>query len=173
MPQASQLSLPSAPLKRQIASKTNWNGERSAEAADFFTIGYAGRTLDEIISLLMGHGVRTLVDVRQNPVSMFRPELSKRNLAKAIEASGLHYAHFPEFGVPRDIRAKAIGTGDREVIWTWYDEHVVASLLSLHRFLNSFEHPVAFMCTEIDPCECHRHRISLALEKMGLKSYDL
>ncbi len=173
MPQANRLSLPSAPLKQQIANRITWNDARSAETADFFTIGYTGRKTEEIIAILKQHGVRTLVDIRQNPVSMYRPELSKGNLAQLLEDNGMCYSHVPEFGVPRDIRAKAIETGNREVIWTWYDENVVACFLNLHSFLNGFEHPVALMCTEIDPHECHRHRLSLALEGMGLTSFDL
>ncbi len=173
MPQANRLSLPSAPLRQQIANRFNWNDARSVETADFFTIGYAGRKAEDIMATLRQHGVRTLVDVRQNPVSMYRPELSKRNLAHLIEDNGMYYVHLPQFGVPRDIRAKAIETGSREVIWTWYDANVVAPFLNLHFFLNGFEHPVALMCTEIDPHECHRHRLSLALEAMGLTSFDL
>jgi uncharacterized protein (DUF488 family) len=173
MPQAARLNLPSAPLKQQIASKADWNGSRSAKEADFFTVGYSGRKTEEIIAILKEHGVRTLVDIRQNPVSMYRPELSKNNLARLIQKSGMCYAHVPEFGVPRDVRAKAIESGSRDVIWEWYDTHVIPSFLNLHAFLNGFEHPVALMCTEIDPHECHRHRLCLALERKGLTSFDL
>lgn len=173
MPQANRLNLPTAPVKQQIASKADWNESRSSQTADFFTLGYSGRKTEEILELLKQHGVRTIVDVRQNAVSMYRPELSKNNLAKLLEENGMHYAHLPEFGVPRDIRAKAIETGSRDVIWAWYDEYVVASLFNLHAFMNGFEHPVALMCTEIDPHECHRHRLSLALEGMGLNGFDL
>jgi uncharacterized protein (DUF488 family) len=104
---------------------------------------------------------------------MYRPELSKSNLAQLLDDNGICYAHLPTLGVPRDIRAKAIETGTRDVIWNWYDENVVSSFVNLHSFLNGFEHPVALMCTEIDPQECHRHRLSLALEGMGLNSFDL
>jgi len=173
MPQANRLTLPSAPVKQQIANRITWNDARSASAADFFTIGYTGRKAEEIIALLKQHGVQTLVDIRQNAVSMYRPEMSKNNLAKLLEENGISYTHLPQFGVPRDIRAKAIETGSREVIWDWYDVHVVAIFLTLHYFLNGFEHPVALMCAEIDPHECHRHRLSLALEAMGLTSFDL
>ncbi len=173
MPQANRLNLPSAPLKQQIASKAEWNESRSPEEADFFTLGYSGRKTEEILELLKQHGVRTLLDVRQNPVSMYRPELSKANLARLLAEHGIAYSHAPELGVPRDIRAKAIEAGSRDFIWEWYDENVVSSHLSLHVFLNTFEHPVALMCTEIDPHECHRHRLSLALEGMGLNSFDL
>jgi uncharacterized protein (DUF488 family) len=160
-------------VKQQIASKAEWNESRTPEHADFFTFGYSGRKTDEILALLRRYDVRTVIDVRQNPVSMYRPELSKSNLAHLLEENGMLYAHVPELGVPRDIRAKAIETGTREVIWTWYDSNVVASFLNLHSFLNGFEHPVALMCTEIDPHECHRHRLSLALESMGLSGFDL
>ena len=173
MPQANRLPLPTASVKQQIANKLVWNDARYADRADFFTVGYTGRKTEEIIGLLKKHGVRTLVDIRQNPVSMYRPELSKNNFAKLLEKEGMSYSHAPQLGVPRDIRAKAIETGSRTVIWTWYDTTVVPSFLNLHSFLNSFEHPVALMCTEIDPHECHRHRLCLALERMGLSSFDL
>lgn len=177
MPQVHRLDLPSVPPKQQLENKAIWNSERSKEQADFFTIGYSGRKTEEIISALISSGVRTLVDIRQNPVSMFRPELSKSNLARLLEEHGIAYAHLPQLGVPRDIRAMAIDSGTREVIWNWYDENVIEPFLgfgrNLHYFLNSVEHPVALMCTEIDPQECHRHRLSLALERSGMKGFDL
>jgi len=175
MPQANRLKLPSASAKQQAENKVIWNEARCSDAANFYTIGYTGRKLDELLGLLVSNDVRTLVDIRQNPVSMYRPELSKNNLRQSVEGRGLLYAHLPELGVPRDIRAKAIEAGTRDVIWEWYDQYVVASYLgrNLHRFLNTIEHPVALMCVEIDPRECHRHRLFLALEDMGLKGFDL
>src|SRR5204862_669531 len=100
---------------------------------------------------------------------------SKSNLRRSVEEHGMLYAHFPELGVPRDIRAKAIDAGTRDVIWEWYDHNVVHPYLgrNLHQFLNGLEHPVAMMCVEIDPHECHRHRLFLALEEMGLNGFDL
>jgi uncharacterized protein (DUF488 family) len=175
MPQSNRLNLPSNPAKRQIQNKETWNDSRSVENADFFTFGYSGRKTDEIVVALKHHAVRTLVDIRQNPVSMYRPELNKNSFSRILSSSGIQYVHFGELGVPRDIRAKAIETGTRDVIWEWYDHNVVTTFLgnNLHMFLNIFEHPVALMCTEIDPRECHRHRLSLALEQMGLRGFDL
>jgi uncharacterized protein (DUF488 family) len=175
MPQAHRLDLPTVPVKQQLENKLIWNDARSAEKADFFTIGYTGRKTEELVAVLKANGVRTLIDIRQNPVSMYRPELSKNNLARLVAEHGISYAHFPQLGVPRDIRAKAIETGSRRVIWEWYDRHVITSFLgrNLHLFLNSFEHPVALMCVEIDPRECHRHRLFMALEEMGLRGFEL
>jgi uncharacterized protein (DUF488 family) len=175
VPQANRLKLPSASAKQQADNKTIWNEARLPEAAEFYTIGYTGRTLTDILVLLTSHQVRTLMDIRQNPVSMYRPELSKNNLRRAVEERSMIYSHLPELGVPRDIRAKAIESGTRDVIWQWYDEQVVTPYIgtNLHRFLNSVEHPVALMCVETDPRECHRHRLFMALEKMGLRGFDL
>ncbi|HEV8132494.1 MAG TPA: DUF488 domain-containing protein [Acidobacteriota bacterium] len=174
MPQANRLKLPTAPLKKQIANRETWNEERSPEDADFFTFGYTGRKTDELLNLLVEHGIRTLLDIRQNAISMYRPDLSKKNLQQAVEALGMAYVHMPELGVPRDIRAKAIESGSREVIWEWYDEYVAQPYLAnLHRFLNSVEHPAALMCAELDPIECHRHRLFTALEELGLSGFEL
>jgi uncharacterized protein (DUF488 family) len=175
MPQANRLILPSASAKRQIENKLQWNGARSASEADFFTLGYSGRKTPEMLEALISSGVQTLVDIRQNPVSMYRPELSKKNLQETLTEIGIRYVHLPELGVPRDVRGKAIETGSRDAIWEWYDENVVPEFAggNLHTFLNAFEHPVALMCTELDPHECHRHRLSLALEGCGMKSFDL
>jgi uncharacterized protein (DUF488 family) len=175
MPQPNRLKLPRASAREQVERRALWNGARSQQHADFFTLGYSGRTIDEVLHALVVAGVRTLMDIRQNAVSMYRPELSKANLARLVEARGLHYVHVRELGVPREIRAKAIHAGTRAVIWDWYDRHVVAPYLgnNLHCFFNSVEHPVALMCTEIDPAECHRHRLFMALEERGLKGFDL
>lgn len=174
MPQPNRLNLPTASPKQQVANKAVWNDARSVELADFFTVGYTGRKLDDLLTAMVNAGVRTLIDIRQNPISMYRPELSKSNLDEAVARAGLKYLHVPALGVPRDISAKAIATGTRDVIWRWYDEHVVEPYVgrNLHHFLNSVEHPVAMMCTEVDPTECHRHRLFLALEQHGLRGFD-
>jgi len=157
-----------------VESKALWNDSRSPAKADFFTFGYEGRSTDAILDAITSAGVRTLLDIRFTPFSMYRPELSRTNFQRRIEAAGLVYVHSPELGVPKDIRAKAITSGTRESIWEWYDAEVVRRhfAFNLHWFLN-LEHPVAMMCMEHDPEECHRHRIFVALEKHGLRGYDL
>lgn len=175
MPQKHRLKLPSASAKQQYENRLLWNDARSPDKADFFTIGYTGRKLEEMIEAMQNAGVQCLIDIRQNPVSMYRPELSKNNLRRNLEEHGIDYLHCPDLGVPRDIRAKAIETGTRDVIWDWYDANVVDPFIgtNLHRFFNSANHPVALMCVEIDPRECHRHRLFVALESKGLRGFDL
>src|SRR5256885_8607595 len=124
------LKLPAASPRQQAENKYLWNDSRSPETADFFTIGYTGKPIEEFLNLLERAGVRSLIDIRENPASMYRPELCKSNLQRIVEQRGLHYFHLPHLGVPRDIRVKAIATGNRDVIWDWYDEYVVKPFLT-------------------------------------------
>ena len=130
--------------------------------------------MDDLLASLKSANVRCVLDIRHTPLSMYRPEVSKSNFQKTMAHEGIHYLHVPECGVPKDIRAKAIGAGTREPIWDWYDSYVVDRFFvrNLHWFLN-LENPVAMMCVERDPTECHRHRIFSALERQGLRGFDL
>src|SRR5438552_13747927 len=104
MPQKNRLTLPSSPPKIQAENRNLWNDARSPDGADFFTIGYTGRPTEELLNTLASSGVRTLIDIRQHAVSMYRPDLSKSNIRRLTEERGMNYLHLPELGVPRDIR---------------------------------------------------------------------
>ncbi len=168
------LKLPSRPARVRAESKILWNEGRSTETADFFTIGYEGCPTDKLIERLLSAGVRSMIDVRHTPISMYRPDLSKKNFQRILLENGIDYLHVPQLGIPKDIRIKAIHSGTRQTIWDWYDKWVVEKFIArdLHWFLN-IEHPVAMLCVESDPEECHRHRLSNALERIGLGGYDL
>lgn len=169
------LALPTDPIPVQVANKAGWNEKRDAASADFFTLGYMRRGINEVVHALLSVGVSTLIDVRRYPVSMYKPEFSKENLRRCLADHGIGYWHVPTLGVPRDVRGKAIGKANRDDIWSWYDQHVVARFVgrNLTRFFGLADHPVAFMCMELDPTACHRHRLALALERCGLRGFDL
>ncbi len=168
------LKLPTKPARARAVSKALWNDARSQDTADFFTLGYEGRTLGDLLSALRSAGVQSVIDIRHTPLCMYRPELSKSNFQRRIEDEGFNYLHAPKCGVPKDVRAKAISAGTRDPIWEWYDNYVVEPFFTrnLHWFLN-LGHPVAMMCVEADPTECHRHLLFNALERQGLRGFDL
>jgi uncharacterized protein (DUF488 family) len=170
------LRLPEKTLDEQKQSKAAWNRQHcTSEQPDFYTVGYSGRNIGDFVDLLKRAGVATLVDIRWAPVSRFKPEFSKVNLRRSAQREGIAYIHRGEWGVPRDIRALSIGKKTRDDIWTWYDAYVLPHIAkkNLNEFFNSMEHPVAFMCVEYDPTECHRHRVFLGLEQLGFAGCEL
>lgn len=169
------LKLPEKTVNEQRQSKLSWNLKHCTSQPDFYTVGYSGSQINNFVENLVKAGIATLVDIRFSPVSRFRPEFCKSNLKASLEARGITYIHKPDWGVPRDIRALSIGKRTRDDIWLWYDTNVLPNVVkkNLDEFFNSMEHPVAFMCTEYDPTECHRHRVFLGLEQLGLTGCDL
>ncbi len=67
------------------------------------SIGYEGRTSEELLSTLVNLSVTTLVDVRLTPLSR-KPGLSKTRLAASCEGVGVHYIHLSALGNPKDNR---------------------------------------------------------------------
>ena len=56
-----------------------------------YTVGHGNRTLRELIALLHGAGVQTLVDVRSFPGSRRYSHFREENLRPALEGGGLIY----------------------------------------------------------------------------------
>src|SRR5947209_7088458 len=110
------LKLPTRAARVQAERRALWNEARSSRGADFYTLGYAGRTAADIVTLAKDAGMRSIVDIRFNPVSMYKPELSKTNFRRSVEVAGLLYHHVPKLRVPRHIRARAIDAGTRQAI---------------------------------------------------------
>jgi ParB family chromosome partitioning protein len=165
------IELPEDPIEVQIFNKTIWNLQR-VDDYDFYTIGFAKKTVEQFVGLLKAKNIKTLMDVRKNPTSMFRPEFNKENISKVLKANNIKYLHHPQLGVPENIREELAKTGDYDKFFKWYDENVIQTQLESIDF-DTLNYPIALMCVEFDPTKCHRHRIALALEKKGLRGIDL
>ena len=164
--------LPDAPESIQQNNKVLWNLEHYKVDADFYTIHYAGRDIDHFVEILQAAGVSTLVDIRHNPVSPYKPDFSRANLKAHLENEGIDYIGRPKWGVPSEVRDTK---ETRDAVWHWYDDNVLPSLRSggLSELRESAKPPLAFMCLETDPTACHRHRLFLALEDSELRGFDL
>lgn len=77
-----------------------------------FTIGYEGRTPDDLIECLIQMGVKRVVDVRELPLSR-RRGFSKSPLSAALGAAGIRYEHVRALGNPKPVRDRYKG-GDVE-----------------------------------------------------------
>lgn len=150
--------------------KVLWNLHRvDLSKFDHFTVGYSERTPQQLLELLSMSQVSLLADVRCNPISRFRPEFSKSNLEQTMVRSGIRYLHIPELGIPSEIRR----TMNKESLFDWYNSNIqLDSVLQQYSELLGKER-FAFICVELDPNSCHRHSISLFLERQGCKLLDL
>lgn len=167
------LELPLGSLSTQLHNKLLWNLSRlDVKKYDFYTIGYSERSIEQFIAILKKAGVKLVVDVRSDPVSQFKPEFSKKNIEITLNREEIEYIHVPELGVPRKLREELSKSGDWNKFFRWYDKNVVSNLDEIID-VSKLKMPFAFMCMELDPTKCHRHRLAIALEKKGLKSLDL
>ena len=161
------------PMSVQVGNWWKWNLDRIGGKFDFFTTHYSGKDIGTFAETLKANGVKTLIDIRDTPLSQFRPEFNKDSLSRTLTAKGIKYLHHPELGVPKEQRDKLAKTGNWSGLFAWYDNNVIPKLDSVLNGKAAAAKPVAFMCVEKDPQRCHRHRIALELEEKRMKSLDI
>ena len=129
------------------------------------TIGYEGRSADELVEELRSARIRVLIDVRLTPLSR-KPGLSKRRLAESLEHAGIAYVHLPALGNPKENRA-SFRTGDprsRTRFRALLRSPEAAAALEQVAALTA-DSRVALLCFERHASECHRHVVSDELER--------
>lgn len=123
-----------------------------------FSIGHSSHEIDKFVDLLQKYRVTTVVDVRSQPYSQWVPAFNRENLAGALKAAGLQYQFMGEQlgGRPEDRSLlDPGGKPDYErIAQTPAFQEGLAQLIALAQ-----ETMVAFMCSEGDYHECHRHRL--------------
>jgi uncharacterized protein (DUF488 family) len=132
-------------------------------------IGYEGRSIGELIDALKADGVRTVVDVRADPVSR-RPEFIGTRMARSLEAAGLGYVQVRELGVPRDVRKDAKGAAGKGRLLAWYRDYLDGRPELLGRLVEMSKGPrIAMLCYEREESECHRGVLSERLRAAGVR----
>lgn len=129
-----------------------------------FTIGYEGLNIDAFMSLLTEHGIDTVVDVRELPLSR-KPGFSKKALANVLNLSGREYVHMVELGCPKPVRDRYREDGN----WKRYtdgfmkylktQDDAIAELSSLTASSNC-----VLLCYEADYNFCHRSMVANAVK---------
>jgi uncharacterized protein (DUF488 family) len=125
-----------------------------------YSIGYEKAALQDFLATLSEAGVRTLIDVRDLPLSR-RAGFSKRQLAAALDAIGIAYVHLKALGTPPEGR-EANRRRDWDRFWHIVDdrlagaeaEHALEETAALAR-----RAPSCLLCYEADFHVCHRLRV--------------
>jgi uncharacterized protein (DUF488 family) len=138
-----------------------------AVSPKLFTVGYEGRSLDELVQELLDAGVQRLVDVRELPLSR-RRGFSKTTLSDALRDAGIDYVHVRALGNPKHNRER-YWAGDVEGGAAVYRRHLNngsrSALLELSDSLG--DDPACLLCVERDHTECHRDVIVEALQELA------
>jgi uncharacterized protein (DUF488 family) len=133
-----------------------------------YTIGHGTRPLDELVGLVAGAGVQTLVDVRRYPGSRRNPQFNQGPLASALGDAGIAYRHAVDLGgrlsgEPGEERYACIRVpafrsyAARMGTPGW--QAALADALA--------EPAPAFMCSETPWTKCHRRLIAELLHARG------
>jgi uncharacterized protein (DUF488 family) len=127
------------------------------------TIGYQGRTLDELLAVLLAEGVQQLIDVRELPLSR-RKGFSKTPLREALAGNGIGYVHIRSAGNP--FRGEA---DEANTVLGSYRRHLAEAPKVVDEVERvAREHPSVLLCVELNHTECHRSVIADALVERGL-----
>lgn len=133
------------------------------------SIGYEGRTSEELLAAIVELRVDTLVDVRLTPLSR-KPGLSKTRLGQSAEGHGVRYVHFPALGNPKDNREPfhdgRAAEGCIRFSRLLARPAAVAAMGQLEALARDGR--VAVLCFERDHDRCHRQVIVNELsERLG------
>jgi uncharacterized protein (DUF488 family) len=136
-----------------------------------FTVGHSTRPIEELLALLAGAGIRTLIDVRRFPGSRRHPQFSRDALAASLAGAGIGYVHEPDLGGRRNPRPDSPNTAWRVAAFRGYADHMDTPEFqaALERLIaRSAAETVAILCAEAVPWRCHRRLIADALVARGL-----
>lgn len=141
-----------------------------ARGPGLVTIGYEGRSLEAYLNLLLRDTVTVLCDVRRNPLSR-KYGFAKNTLKTACEGVGIRYEHLPELGIASADRKELETQADYDALFVTYELESLpqqsAPLEKIFGWINREGHRVALTCYEAEPCQCHRHCVAEALERLG------
>ncbi|HEY3931357.1 MAG TPA: DUF488 domain-containing protein [Verrucomicrobiae bacterium] len=132
------------------------------------TIGYEGRSLEAYLNLLLKNSVTVLCDVRRNPLSR-KYGFSKSTLSKACEGVGIRYEHLPELGIDSEERRDLKTQADYDNLFAGYERNDLPKQgVALKKIRSWIEEGgrVALTCFEAQACQCHRHCVAEAMERM-------
>jgi uncharacterized protein (DUF488 family) len=133
-------------IKTQIPDTTN---------PSLFTIGYEGKSIDKYLSYLVFSGIKVLIDVRANAISM-KPEFNLKQLENFCNLMDIKYIHIPELGISSEQR-KAIK--DKKILFKDFRTKLTNNgsyYLNKIRELAITYKRIALTCFEANPEECHR-----------------
>ncbi len=145
----------------------------SSTSLTIHTLGHSHRSLQELLALLRAAGVQTLVDVRSFPGSRRYPHFSGENLRMALEGAGMVY-HWAgrQLGGKRAGQAASAHTALASDELRAYADHMQTEVFRKgiqHLIQLAGKTPLAILCAEKLPQDCHRALMGDYLQQLGVR----
>jgi len=145
-------------------------------AGTVYTVGHSNRSLEDLVSIVTGASILTLVDVRAEPRSRHNPQFNEDSLrAACLNASVTYHWAGRHLGGLRTVRADsphvALEGGLRGFADHMESEPFKKAAAQLIRIAASS--PTTILCAEREPENCHRSLISDYLLLQGLRVIHL
>lgn len=144
--------------------RRNTEGMADSSSPQLISVGYEGRSSDDLIAILRELDVAVLVDVRMTPLSR-KPGLSKTALARSLRAAGIGYVHHRALGNPKENRAGY--RAGYEIAESCYQRVLESDegQVALHHVSELLDGGIiALLCFERDHDQCHRRQVITELE---------
>ena len=136
----------------------------------FWTIGHGTIELEDLFKLLAAQGVEVLMDVRSSPYSRYVPQANREVVSAAAQRKGLQYVFLgAELGGHPSDQTMVLPNGKPDYDQMAAAEHYLRGIDALVGLAK--EHRVCFMCSEEDPCHCHR--ALLVAETLAKRGYQI
>jgi uncharacterized protein (DUF488 family) len=132
-----------------------------------YTLGYEGLDINTFVARLQAVGTKTVVDVRELPLSRKRG-FSKSSFKQALAAVGIEYHHLPQLGCPKPIRNRYRADGDWNAYTRSFLSYVATQVAPVRELVKLVSaSPACLVCFEADHTLCHRSFVARAARKFG------
>jgi len=136
-------------------------GNRTAPVS-IYTIGYQNLSIDLFINTIIEKGIKTVLDVRNNPFS-YKYGFSYYWLNKYLPEVSIKYINVPELGIEGEYRKKLSGNE----LWRHYSKSLIGKGNYISKASDEIlKQPTVLMCYEIDFNDCHRLRLAQKIQDL-------
>ena len=130
-----------------------------APTRTLWTIGHSNHPFERFADLLKQHRIDVLVDVRTSPYSKYAQQFGREVMATVLPREGVKYIFLGKElgGRPTPLPGSRVYDAEGHVLYGELAKHDLfrAGIERLEQGLDKFR--CAIMCSEENPCICHRH----------------
>jgi uncharacterized protein (DUF488 family) len=121
-----------------------------------FTIGYSGRTIDDLVALLEQHKITALCDVRSMPYSSRNPDFNREAFKNVLKSHHIEYVFLGEELGARPKKDSSCYVDGKAIYQKIADTTLFKNGLERIKIGMQKNFVLALMCAEKDPTTCHR-----------------